>query len=218
MRAYQCGWTLVREYHSEIGHPGGERLWKELARRHLFPDVAEARRVAQRVKGQCEVCQSSDPSRLPYKCPIEPTPIPPYLMDSVTLDLFALPEVTVAGKVYDTLVLCVDRESGWMVGTPHQKLGLCGDQVAKDMFRQWEMFGVPSRVSTDRDPLFANSWWQTLCAAHGARVAYGHAYHHQAQGRVENAGQQVKLLLAKLNAEGGAPLGRAVAASLEADS
>ena len=92
-----------------------------------------------------------------------------------------------------------------MVGTAHQNKGLTGGMVARDMFQQWDMFGIPSRVSSDRGSHFANAWWQTLCAAHGVQVAYGHAYHHQAQGRVENAGQQVKLKLAKMNAEGGTP-------------
>ena len=54
-----------------------------------------------------------------------------------------------------------------------------------------EMFGVPSRVMSDRGPHFAAAWWQTLCACMGVRVAYGQAYHHQANGRAEVAGQQV---------------------------
>ena len=196
---------VIRELHRQAGHPGGIRLWDDMGRWYSFADPKSAKAIAKKVQGQCEVCQAVDPSRLPYKCPIEPTPIPPYLMDSVSVDLFAMPEVTVGGKVYDTLVLCVDRESGWMVGTAHQNKGLTAQQVAKDMFRQWEMFGIPSKVSSDRGPHFASAWWKTLCAAHGVQVAYGHAYHHQAQGRVENAGQQVLLKMSKLNADEGTP-------------
>ena len=43
-----------------------------------------------------------------------------------------------------------------------------------------------------------SGWWRSLCAAHGVRVAYGQAYHHQANGRAEAAGQQIQRKLAKL--------------------
>ena len=92
-----------------------------------------------------------------------------------------------------------------MVGTPHLNKGWKAEKVEKDMFCQWEMFGIPFVVSCDRGPHFAGAWWRTLCAAHGGRTAYDQAYHHQAQGRVENAGQQVLLKLQKLNLEEGKP-------------
>jgi len=68
---------VIRAHHSVAGHPGGERLWAVMARRYLFADPRGARRMAERVKGQCEVCQVTDPSRVPYKCTLEASPIPP---------------------------------------------------------------------------------------------------------------------------------------------
>ena len=69
------------------------------------------------------------------------------------------------------------------------------------MYKQWDMFGIPSRVMSDQGPQFAAAWWRTMCAALGVRVAYGHAYHHQANGRAEVAGQQVIRCLRKLIAD-----------------
>jgi hypothetical protein len=103
------------------------------------------------------------------------------------------------------LALCVDRLSWWMVATPHLNKGLTAEKVAKEMFRQWDLFGIPSVVSSDRGPQFIAAWRKTLCAAHGARVACGQAYHHPANGRAEVAGQQVMRKLAKLAAENGVP-------------
>jgi len=88
-----------------------------------------------------------------------------------------------------------------MVATPHQGKGLTADKVAKTMYRQWDMFAVLSVVTSDRGPQFASAWWHTLCASMGVRLAYGQAYHHQANGRVERAGQQIMELLRKLFAE-----------------
>ena len=39
-------------------------------------------------------------------------------MDHVAVDFFAMLEITFEGQTYDTMVLCVDRESGWIVATP----------------------------------------------------------------------------------------------------
>ena len=189
---------IIRQQHGYCGHPGGNRLWPQLQRFYEFPDPKEARKFTDGVAFSCEVCQVSEPTRGPYKSHIEPTPIPPYLMDSVSIDLFAMPEVTHDGVPYDTMALVVDRESGWMVATPHTNKGLTAEKVAKTMYRQWEMFGIPSVVSSDQGQHFASAWWRSLCAAHGVRVAYSQAYHHQANGRVESAGQQVMKKLTKL--------------------
>ena len=83
----------------------------------------------------CEVCQVVNPPKAPYKCHIEPYPIPPYLMDHVAIDCFAMPQVTFEGQTFDTMVVCVDRESGWIVATPHLDKGLTGEKVAKSMYK-----------------------------------------------------------------------------------
>ena len=162
---------MIRIHHSQAGHPGGDRLWPQFGRFYIFPDDAVAKRFTDKVMSQCEVCQVSEPTRGPYKCHMEPTPIPPFIMDSVAVDLFAMPEVTHEGKKYDTMAVCVDRMSGWMVATPHQSKGITGEKVARGMYNQWEIFGIPSVVASDRGPQFISGWWQTLCAAHGVRVA-----------------------------------------------
>jgi hypothetical protein len=130
---------------------------------------------------------------------MEATPVPPYLMDSVAVDLFAMPAVTHDGHTYDWMAVCVDRLSGWMVATPMEgSKGVTADKVAKAMYHQWDMFGVPAVVASDRGSQFTSAWWQTLCAALGVRWAYGQAYHHQANGRAEVAGQRIMNVLSKL--------------------
>ena len=122
-------------------------------------------------------------------------------MDSVSVDLFSMPQVKFEGKTYNTIALCVDRESGWIVATPHRNEGLTSDKVAKAMYAHWQMFGVPSRVTSDRGPHFTGTWWRTMCAHLGIRSAYAQAYHHQANGRAKVAGQQVMRVLRKLIAD-----------------
>jgi len=85
----------------------------------------------------------------------------------------------------------VDRHSGWIVAVPFLYKGLTSERVAKEMYKQWGIFGIPTTVTSDRGAHFIGAWWQAMCAAQGVRVAYGQAYHHQANGRAESAGQQV---------------------------
>lgn len=139
----------------------------------------------------------------PFKAHIRSNPIPPYLMSSVAVDLFSMPEVTYELHKFDTIALCVDRLSGWITAVPCLNKGLTSEKVAKAMFEKWEMFGIPDKVSSDKGPHFAGGWWKTLCALHGVKTAYSQAYHHQANGRAESAGQFVIKKMRQIIAEDG---------------
>ena len=72
-------------------------------------------------------------------------------MSSVAIDLFHLPLVVWEGVSYDTVILCVDRHSGWIVAVPALNKGLTGAKVAKAMLTaQWNLFGVPSIITSDQ--------------------------------------------------------------------
>ena len=194
---------IVHEHHLQAGHLGGKRLWREIQRFYTFANPYRAEQGCKKVQRECSICQVCEPSRTPYKVPLEHTPISPHLMDRVAVDLFALPEVKVNGQIFDTAALCVDRQSGWMIATPHLNKGLTAERVAKDMLKHWDMFGIPSVVQSDNGPHFVGAWWRTICAALGVRTAYSQAYHHQANGRAEVAGQLLMKQISKLNAQKG---------------
>ena len=74
--------------------------------------------------------------------------------------------------------------------------------MAQAMLRfLWRPFGIPRVITSDQGSHFVNAWWQTMCAKLGIRHAVSQAYHHQANGRAEMAGQQLMEKLRKLNAE-----------------
>ena len=126
-------------------------------------------------------------------------PIPPTPMTSVAIDLFHLPPVRWEGTPYDTLAVCVDRHSGWIVAVPCLNKGLTGAKIAKSMLQyQWRPFGIPAKISSDQGSHFTGGWWRTMCANLGIRYAYSQPYHHRANGRVERAGQELMERLRKL--------------------
>ena len=195
---------VVRAHHEAVGHIGAQRLWAQMSRFYEWADVARARFFSRRVQSQCELCQACEHPHHPLHMPIEPTPVPPRLMDNVCIDVFVMPAVKVGSESFDCFVACVDRLSGWIVAFPATKLGLSADKVAREMFaRAWDLFGVPRVVSSDQGPQFASAWWHTLCGCLGIRQAFGHAYHHQANGRAEVAGKELQRKLRLLHGQGG---------------
>eukprot|EP00667_Euglena_gracilis_P000113 EG_transcript_113 len=192
---------VIQEIHEFLGHVGPEKVWKHMAIRFVWADEKAAKQLNQNCSKNCSTCQASVRGES-LKGPIESTPIPPALMTSVAIDLFRMPRVLHDGGEYDTLALCVDRHSGWIVGVACKDKGLTGAKLAKEMVKnQWRPFGVPSVISSDQGSHFTSTWWKNMCALLGIRQAYSQAYHHQANGRVERAGQQVMEVLRKLYVE-----------------
>ena len=113
-----------------------------------------------------------------------------------------MPNIQYEGNFFDTIAVCVDRHSGWIVAIPCLAKGLTGAKLAKEMVKhQWRPFGIPSIISSDQGSHFTSTWFQNLCSLLGIRQAYSQAYHHQANGRVERAGQQIMEILRKLHAD-----------------
>jgi hypothetical protein len=153
--------------------------------------------------GQCEICQACRPIAK-GKLGIEPILVPPELMASVAIDIFRLPQVQWEGNKYDAVALCVDRLSGWMIAIPGLDKGMTAEWVAKQMFeKHWRFFGIPVVIQSDQGAHFVGIWWKTMCALMGVRIAYSQAYHHQANGRAEVAGQQLINRLRTANQETG---------------
>ena len=72
-------------------------------------------------------------------------------MVSVFLDIFRMPEVILHGKKYDSMAVCVDQHSGWVVAVLCQHKGLRGMDIAQKVIEwQWRPFGVPALIKSDQ--------------------------------------------------------------------
>ena len=147
---------------------------------------------------KCPICEAfARPLNL--KGPLGAALIPPHIMSSVALDLFHMPFVRWEGENFDIMAVCVDRMSGWIVAVPALNKGLTGAKVAKQMLKyHWRPFGIPSIISSDQGSHFTGGWWKTMCARLGIRQSFSQAYHHQANGRAEMAGQQLMERIRKI--------------------
>jgi transposase InsO family protein len=133
---------------------------------------------------------------------IVPTPVPTHIMSSVALDIFSLPRVDWQGESFDSLLLCVDRLSGWVIARPTRKAGLTAQRAAHlIMDNRWETFGLPAIITSDQGTQFVGQWWRTMCARLGIRQGYSQAYRPQANGRAEVTGKTLIGLIRKVLVE-----------------
>src|SRR5574338_524054 len=151
------------------------------------------------VLNKCPTCQACVRAKT-MREPINFTIIPITIMTSVALDLFHMPTVMFEGEKFDMMAVCIDRHSGWIIAVACQNKGLTGAKVAKAILQQWRPFGIPSVITSVQGSHYVAAWWETMCARLGIRHAVSQAYHHQANGRAERAGQQLLDILRKLKA------------------
>ena len=176
----------IREYHAAHGHVGPDRLWHHVEPHAVFADHKKAQEFFWVVHHQCEVCQAV---QRPYRLsgPMESTPVPERIMYHMAMDLFHMPKVVEGPEIFDTMVVCVDRHSGWLIVVPCLEKGLTGRKLAQTMVKEWRKCGIPAKLTSDQGSHFTSEWWKTMCAELGIRHAYSQAYHHQANGRAEVA-------------------------------
>ena len=190
---------LIKEYHVFLCHIGCARLWENLENKYAWADLGKAKKFTMTVLNKCPTCQACVRAKT-MRAPINFTIIPNTIMTSVALDLFHMPTVMFEGEKFDMMAVCIDRHSGWIIAVTCQNRGLTGAKVAKAMLQQWRPFGIPSVITTDQGSHYVAAWWETMCARLGIRHAVSQAYHHQANGRAERAGQQLLEILRKLKA------------------
>ena len=150
----------------------------------------------------CQVCQATETPNWRLKGQFDYTPVIDQPMVSVCMDIFSMPRENWQASAYDSILLCVDRLTGWIIPLPALKEGLTAEKVAHMMIeRWWDGYWIPSIIRCDRGPQFVGKCWQTLCACLGIRCAYSQVYRPQSNGRAEVAGQKLLRLLNKLHAE-----------------
>ena len=135
---------VAREQHCAMGHTGVKKLASELTRRYLWPAGLSIMEVAQCVRRECITCQACDPPNWNTRAPLVPTTNPQHIMTSVALDIFSLPRVEWRGKTFDSMLVCVDPLSGWVIARPTTKLGLTAEKAAHLVMDDgWDIFWGP---------------------------------------------------------------------------
>ena len=121
---------VLRAHHAWAGHLGMDRLISETQLRYAMGKNGSLRHeVLQSIKG-CKICQATEPPRHPLKSKLSFTPVPERVMASVCIDIFSIKLVTWLGHPFDSVVICVDRHSGWIIAKPCTKELLTAKRAA----------------------------------------------------------------------------------------
>ena len=92
-------------------------------------------------------------------------------MANVAVDVFYMNPIKFEGKLFDCMVVIVDRHSGWVIAFPESRVGLTAKRVARQtLFHHWDLFGIPRIVVSDKGPQFAAAFWKTLCSNMGVQM------------------------------------------------
>ena len=191
---------VVMVHHAFCAHVAGQRLILEMSRRYEFSERIHVGALVDKVKRNCMVCQACERPNWAIQGEISMAPVPERFMASVCLDVFSMPATSWMQVEYDAFLLCVDRQSGWMIARPCSKLGLTGERAAHLLLDNcWGELGIPSLIMSDQGPQFLNQWWAVMCSRLGIRQAFSQSHRPQANGRAEVAGRVIQDLLRKMH-------------------
>ena len=141
------------------------------------------------------------------------TAIPERPMSLISMDVFAILEVTVESEVFYCAIPAVDRHSGYIVMVPRKKskkkdkkdkhgVGPQAKTMAQAMIRHWlTVFDVPALICSDRGRQLVGAWFCTMCRYMGVRHAKTVAYHSRLNGRAEVEGRQLFEIFRRLHIE-----------------
>ena len=166
--------------------------------RFLMADIAG---VVKEVRQTCQTCQACDAPNFPGAGCWQPTSIPDRPMTSIAIDIVSMSHTTTwDSRDVDSCLVLVDCHTGWVCDWPTAKSGFTAKMAAQMVHFQWfDVFGVPTTITSDLGPHFVGSWWKTLCALKGIHHATAISYQSQTNGRAEKAISQVLDRLRKLH-------------------
>ena len=78
----------------------------EMDRFYNWESEESARLYAKSIQNLCPTCQVMEHPHHALNLRQDPVPIPPKLMDSVAVDIFAMPASTFEGTIYDFCGMC----------------------------------------------------------------------------------------------------------------
>ena len=108
---------LIDHWHNaQLMHPGQDKLRKDLESRVLFPPGYYA--DLNRYYKACAVCRATEHPNRSTAGSLVYTAIPESAMRSISMDVFAMPEVTMEGLVFDCGILAADCHSGYIMAVP----------------------------------------------------------------------------------------------------
>lgn len=185
-----CRSSILNIVHDELGHPGFARALAHARTRYHWGSLSRDIRSYCRSCHFCQVCKT-DTSKKPG-C-LQPIPVPPSPFHTMCVDFIeGLPS---APGGFNSIATVTEKFSKAVRLIPCKKSDT-GEAFAKRFFQHvYPLWGVPSRLISDRDRRFVSSFWSTLMRLAGSKVNMTTAYHPQADGQAERTNRTVEAVI-----------------------
>jgi Reverse transcriptase (RNA-dependent DNA polymerase)/RNase H-like domain found in reverse transcriptase/Integrase zinc binding domain/Chromo (CHRromatin Organisation MOdifier) domain len=175
------------------GHFGAGKTLEILQRKYFWQNMRKD--VREHVQ-TCDVCQRTKVKRhRPYGA-LSSFPIPSRPWQEITLDFITgLPPSRFRGKVYDSILVLVDRYTKMARYVPTTKEITAPELAELFVLHVVKDFGIPAGMTSDRGSVFTSKFWATLCFYLKIRRRLSTAFHPQTDGQTENLNQTLEQYL-----------------------
>jgi hypothetical protein len=173
---------IIKLHHAPkyAGHPGVQKTYKAVAQNFYWPSLLKDVQV---FVNSCDSCQPVKASNQQPPGLLQPLELPPRRWAHVTMDFITGLLTTLEG--HNAILVFVDKLSK-MVRFAPTTTSVSSIQVAR-LFtdKVGALFGLPSRIITDRDPTFTGQWFGDFCRLLGIHQALSTSFHPQTDGQTE---------------------------------
>ena len=186
---------MLERHHDDprAGHQGLTRTIEKLQRNFYFPGMY---RKTKKYIANCEACNRSkhDYRKPEGKMQIEKKgPKKPWT--NITADFLEMPEATKEGNSerFDGIIVVVDQFSKQTILIPTRKNANTEEVYDLLWERVFSVFGIPERMTSDRDKIFKTEKWKELMNEIGTTVVLSTSYHQQTDGQTERKIQELQV-------------------------
>jgi transposase InsO family protein len=141
---------------------------------------------------KCNTCQLNKSETVASPGLLQPIPVPEGPWTVITMDFIGgLPKSQ--GK--DVLWVIIDKFTKYchLIPLAHPFKASELAQLFLDVI--YKLHGLPSKIITDRDPLFTSNFWKELMSKLGVGLNFSTSYHPQSDGQTERLNQCVETYL-----------------------
>jgi hypothetical protein len=184
---------VIKQTHEDPlrGHPGTTRTVEAIQREYYFPGLY---RKVKKYVNSCELCKKSKHS---YQKPQgkmqidQEQPIRPW--KDISIDFVEMPEIEKEGQIKNGLLVVVDRFSKQTVLIPSRKEANTEETYELLWERIFSIFGIPDRITSDRDKILKTEKWERLMEEIGAKQNLATSNHQQTDGQTERKVQEMQV-------------------------
>jgi transposase InsO family protein len=186
---------IIRMHHDDplAGHFGVARCTDLITRKYFWPEIVTD------VKDYIDTCGACQRTRThrhrPYGA-LHSLPMPSQPFEELSMDFIVdLPPSTRDGRVYDSILVIVDRYTKMSIYIACNKT--CTAEDLADLFHEEIIckYGIPKGIVSDRGSVFTSAYWSSFCYAARTKRKLSTAFHPQTDGQTERQNQALEQYL-----------------------